>query len=176
MWVFAERPDCLDEDILKKLSNEMQHLDFVLSNSSLDWNEDKRIGVIGSCISYSLQDKDLENTLKNIYSETCKDEEYAFLKHRDNVQVSIREWQPLSGLSLCNDTHLHWSITMCLSPSWDCNMGGIGLAVGGVGNVKPNLPQYGMSYFLAGGLPHMVTLISPLAKKPLYELQIESFK
>lgn len=177
---YSQYSDFLPDDILKKLDKEYigwlgqnyMGKDYTILSSHKTWSADRKIGIIGSCFSINLSPP-----LVNEIVEYIKNADCAITRTpAADYSVLINEWHPLSGTSLHNEDEAEWTLSLSLSKQWDCNMGGLNLIATPEGDFLGNLPIYNHAYIMKRNLARLTTTVSPLATKPLVELEVIALK
>jgi len=177
---YSQYSNFLPDEILKKLNKEyvawqnctyMGNEYTVLSNHKT-WGVDRKIGIIGSCFSLNVSPELTREVVDYIRNADCPITSIP----APDYSVLINEWHPLSGTSLHNEHSALWTLSLSLSKQWDCNMGGLNLIATPEGDFIGNLPIYNHAYIIQKNLARLTTTISPLAPKPLIELEVVAEK
>ena len=177
---YSQYANFLPDDILKKIHEEYRTFSLALHygknhtvlSSHKTWSADRKIGIIGSCFSIGLSSALVKEVVDYVKNVDCPITRTPAVDY----SVLINEWHPLSGTSLHNEDEAVWTLSLCLTNSWDCNMGGLNLIATPEGDFLGNLPIYNHAYIMKQNLARLTTMISPLATKPLLELEVVGLK
>lgn len=146
--------DVLSEDLYTDCVLELQNNvnSQVWSSSTLNWVDEVKRGIRGSCLTTKTSDfisKRLEKELKNYFPK------YNYISFQYNV------WQYHSGLPIHNDTNHLFGATIYLNNEWDLNYGGIFIWKNIDSNIHNAIcPKRNMMILNDDNTEHMVTPIT----------------